>query len=264
MAVSRIKLIGADVEVSRFIVGFWRLGSWGVTSTELQFFVEELVDLGVTTMDHAFVYRSEALFGEVLKKSPALRNQIEIVTKFGIRPTGFGPLGATSTNHYDSSSDYLRTSVENSLRELNTDRIDILLVHRPDYLMDVDKMAVAFETLMAEGKVRSFGVSNFSASQFSLLQSRLSNPLVTNQVECSPLCLDALENGVLDQCQQLGVNPMFWSCLAGGELLTGEDERSKRVQSALNFVAEETGANSLEQVVYSWLLKHPSNALPII
>jgi predicted oxidoreductase len=264
MSLSRVTLADGSTSLSRIIAGFWRLNAWEMSDAELQAFVEALIAEGMTSMDHAFVYRSEAPFGSMLKQAPQLRDQMEIISKFGIRPTGFGPLGAETTNHYESTASYLVESVENSLRDLNTDRIDLMLVHRPDFLMDADELAGAFEKLIAEGKVLSFGVSNFTTAQFSLLQSRFSKPLVTNQVEYSPLCLDPLEDGVLDQCQELKVNPMFWSCLGGGRLMTGTDERSVRVRNALRIVAEEVGAESLEQVIFAWVLKHPSNPLPIV
>ncbi|MFT7559610.1 MAG: putative oxidoreductase [Flavobacteriales bacterium] len=264
MSVSRVKMTSDDLEVSRIVAGFWRLNEWAMTTPELQSFIAELLDLGLTTMDHAFVYKSESPFGAALKADPSLRNRMEIVSKFGICPTGFGALGANTTNHYNSSATYLKQSVDYTLQELNTDYVDVMLVHRPDYLMRVDELARAFEDIVSAGKVRFFGVSNFTASQFDLLKSSTSLPLVTNQIECSPLCLEPLDNGVLDQCQQYGVKPMFWSCLAGGKLVTGSDERSVRVRAALSLIAEELGAQTIEQVIFAWLLMHPSQPLAIV
>lgn len=139
-----------------------------------------------------------------------------------------------------------------------------MLVHRPDYLMQVDELAEAFQRLREQGKVKHFGVSNFSASQFSLLQNACDFPLVTNQIETSVLHLDPLDNGVLDQCQKTGVQPMFWSCLGGGTLWDENNERARRVRAALGSVANDHDTQSLEQVAYAWLLRLPCRGLPIL
>src|SRR5207344_1853701 len=133
--------------------------------------------------------------------------------------------------------------------------LDLLLVHRPDWLMDADEVAAAFETLRAAGKVRHFGVSNFTPSQFELLNSR--TPLATNQVELHPLQRQALDDGTLDQCQRLRVRPMIWSPLAGGGLFTRQDEAARRVQAALAAIAAARGT-SAASVAYAWLLRLPS------
>ncbi len=264
MQVSRVSMTVEELKVSRFIAGFWRQNAWGFSDTQLQAYIESLLELGVTTMDHAFVYRSESQFGRVLASAPQLREGMEIISKFGIRPAGFGELGAQETNYYDSSPEYLKRSVEATLSDLNTTYLDVLLVHRPDFLMNAEELAAAFKDLKAQGKVRFFGVSNFSSSQFELLQSACDFPLVTNQVEFSPLCMEPLGNGVLDQCQRHQANPMLWSCLGGGRLLLGKDARSVRIRNALGNVADQVGAESLDQVIYAWLLSLPCKALPIV
>ncbi len=242
---------------SQFTAGFWRLKNWGMTSQELLSFVEKNIELGITTMDHAMVYGSEAPFGEALAIKPELRQSIEIVSKCGIRPCGFGDLGAKHTNYFDSSRDYIIESTEASLKNLGTDYLDVLLIHRPDFLMDIDEMVSAFEHLKQQGKVRTFGVSNFTRAQFETLQSRWTDGLVTNQIEFSPLAMDALDNGVFEQCIQHRVQPMLWSCLAAGQILTPTDDRGFRVLTALNEVAQQIGADNVEQVVYAWVLKLP-------
>lgn len=264
MIASRVPMTVNDLEVSQFIAGFWRQNSWEYSDGELQAYIESLLELGVTTIDHAFVYRSESQFGRVLKQAPRLREGMEIISKFGIRPMGFGDMGAQNTNHYDSSPEYMRRSVEATLSDLRTDYLDVLLVHRPDYLMDTDALAAAFIKLKEQGKVRHFGVSNFTTYQFECLQAACDFPLVTNQIEFSPLCMGPLENGVLDQCQLYHVNPMLWSCLGGGRLMTGTDEQSVRIRDALGKVADSVGARSLDQVIYAWVLSLPCKPLPII
>lgn len=264
MTISRAPLCHQGLEVSQLVAGFWRLKHWGMSPNELLGFIHAIMDMGVTTMDHAMVYRSEAPFGEALALQPELRQKMEIVTKCGIRPAGFGPLGAANTSHYDSGSAAIIESVEASLRDLRTDYIDVLLLHRPDYLMDVHEAAEAFALLKSQGKVRYFGVSNFSTAQFDLLQSVWGDGLVTNQIELSPYNMQALESGVLEQCAGYGVRPMLWSCLAGGHLLNPIDAKGQRLLAALQQVRAETGAASVEQVVYAWVLALPSQPLPLL
>lgn len=264
MTISSAPLCHQALEVSQFIAGFWRLKHWGLSAKELLSFIDAIMDMGITTMDHAMVYRSEAPFGAALALKPGLRQQMEIVTKCGIRPAGFGPLGASHTSHYDSSAAAIIESTEASLQDLGTDYIDVLLLHRPDYLMDVHEVAEAFAQLKAQGKVRYFGVSNFSPAQFDALQNAWGDGLVTNQIELSPYHMQALESGVLEQCTSYGVRPMLWSCLAAGQLLTPEDAKGQRLLAALQRVKEETGADSVEQVVYAWVLALPCQPVPLL
>lgn len=250
--------------VSPLIAGLWRLRHWGMSRQDILAYIEQCLDLGVTTMDHAMVYRSQALFGEALALQPSLREKMQIITKCGIRPMGFGELGAQSTNHYDSSGEAIIASTEGSLRDLKTDYIDILLLHRPDYLMDVYEVAEAFAQLKAQGKVRYFGVSNFSVHQFQALQNAWPDGLVTNQVEFSPYHMQALESGVFEQCTAMAARPMLWSCLAGGKLLQPSDEKGDRVLRALEQVAEESAADNIEQVVYAWVRALPCRPVPLL
>ncbi|HEY6529117.1 MAG TPA: aldo/keto reductase [Cellvibrionaceae bacterium] len=262
--VSRTSMATNGPEVSRFIAGFWRLKHWGMNTQARLGFIEQCLDLGVTTMDHAMVYGSEGLFGEALAQRPQLRERMEIVTKCGIRPCGFGPLGAKDTNHYDASAAAITQSLDNSLAALRTDYVDLLLIHRPDYLLQVDEVATCFTALKAAGKVKYFGVSNFTPSQFASLQQACGGSLVTNQIELSPLQLAPLDNGLLDQCVQQSIKPMAWSCLAGGNLLKPDSERGERVLRALKRVAEELQVADVETVVYAWVLTLPSNPLPLL
>jgi len=255
-------------EVSRFVAGYWRLQHWGLTDQNLLRFIESHLELGISTVDHAMVYRSEQPFGRALALKPGLREQLEIVTKCGIRPQGFGELGAKAVNHYDNSKTAILESVDASLRNLGTDYIDMLLIHRPDYLMQVDEITEAFDTLKRAGKVRWFGVSNFSTAQFDTLQQALvkaiPDGLVTNQIEFSPLQIDALDNGLFEQASRYQFAPMLWSCLAGGSIFNGDDAKSIRIQEALRIVGSELGIEDLELVVYAWILRLPCRALPLL
>ncbi|MGK3127871.1 aldo/keto reductase family oxidoreductase [Pantoea sp. C8B4] len=249
-------------QFSPLIVGYWRLLEWGMTPQQLVAFIEHHLSLGITTVDHADIYGNygcEAAFGDALRLAPGLREKLQIVTKCGIA-TRAKP--EHKIGHYITEASHILHSAENSLRYFNTDYLDLLLIHRPDPLMDADEIAEAFMALHQSGKVRHFGVSNFTASQFTLLQSRLPFSLVTNQLEISPLEQSTLLDGTLDQCQQVRIRPMAWSCLGGGRLFN--DAQYQPLRDELERVKQEIGASSIEQVVYAWVMKLPSRPLPII
>lgn len=249
-------------QFSPLIVGYWRLLEWGMTPQQLVAFIEHHLSLGITTVDHADIYGNygcEAAFGDALRQAPGLREKLQIVTKCGIA-TRAKP--EHKIGHYITEASHILHSAENSLRYFNTDYLDLLLIHRPDPLMDADEIAEAFMALHQSGKVRHFGVSNFTASQFTLLQSRLPFSLVTNQLEISPLEQSTLLDGTLDQCQQVRIRPMAWSCLGGGRLFN--DAQYQPLRDELERVKQEIGASSIEQVVYAWVMKLPSRPLPII
>jgi len=266
MPVSRIQLCPDGPNFSRFVMGYWRLMGWGLSTQALVDFIEAGIELGITTVDHADIYggyRVEARFGEALTLAPALREQLEIVTKCGIalvepeRPQH-------RIKHYDTSAAHILASVDRSLRNLCTDYIDLLLIHRPDPLMNADQVAEAFVSLHAAGKVRHFGVSNFSPRQLELLQTRLPFPLATNQLELSPYNLAPFWDGTLDQCQQRCIAPMAWSCLGGGRLFKGQDTVSERLRPVLSELSAALGGPSQEQLLYAWVMTHPSRPLPLL
>lgn len=247
---------------SPLIAGYWRLMEWGMTPQQVVEFIEHHLALGITTVDHADIYgdyQCEAAFGAALRLAPGLREKLQIVTKCGIA-TRAKP--EHRIGHYITEASHILHSAENSLRHFNTDYLDLLLIHRPDPLMDADEIAEAFMALHQSGKVRHFGVSNFTASQFTLLQSRLPFSLVTNQLEISPLEQTSLLDGSLDQCQQNRIRPMAWSCLGGGRLFN--DPHYQPLRDELEQVKQEIGASNIEQVVYAWVMKLPSRPLPII
>ena len=254
--VERITLAPQGPQFSRFVMGYWRLMEWNMSARQRVDFMEAHLDLGVTTVDHADIYggyQCEAAFGEALRLAPHLRQKMEIVSKCGI---------ATTARAENAIGHYITASAEQSLKNLAIDALDLLLIHRPDPLMDADEVAEAFTALHQSGKVRHFGVSNFTPAQFSLLQSRLPFSLVTNQVEISPLHQPLLLDGTLDQLQQLCIRLMAWSCLGGGRLFSDADCQPLREE--LQQVAQELNADSIEQVVYAWVLRLPSRPLPII
>ncbi|MDZ7632193.1 MAG: aldo/keto reductase [Gemmatimonadaceae bacterium] len=248
--------------MSRIVAGVWRMGDWHWTPQERLRWIEECIAIGVTTFDHADIYGGytvEQLFGEALALKPELRHQMQLVSKCGIcLVTGNRP--GHRIKHYDTSAAHIIRSAEQTLTNLGTDSIELLLIHRPDALMDADAVAEAFTHLQLTGKVQHFGVSNFTPSQFDLLQCRV--PLVTNQIELHPLHLAPLHDGTLDQCQQRRIQPMIWSPLAGGRLFTGTDDSARRVRETLESIARRHGV-SASTVAFAWLLRHPSRPIPV-
>ncbi len=253
-------------ELSRLVQGYWRMLDWQRSTAEHLDFLKAHVDLGITTIDHADLYGDyevEARFGEVLALEPALREQLQLVTKCGIQLiTGRAP--ERRTKHYDTGPAHITASVERSLANLRTDRLDLVLLHRPDPLLDADAVADTLLRLREAGKVLHFGVSNFTPAQFDLLQSRLPFSLATNQVEINPLNPAVLFDGTLDDLQQRRVRPMAWSCLAGGRLFDDGDEAGRRCRDVLAEVGDALGGYGVDQVAFAWVLKLPSAPLPIL
>lgn len=248
--------------LSPIVAGTWRLHQWGLDTPGLVRWIEEALDLGITSFDHADIYGGytvEALFGQALAAAPGLRQRLQIVSKCGIRLAG-AARPQHSVKSYDSSPLHITQSVDNSLQALRTDHLDCLLLHRPDLLVQPDEVAHTFSSLRAAGKVLHFGVSNHSCQQLASLHRRF--PLATHQVEFSPLQMKALADGTLDQCTDLGLRPMLWSPLAGGRLFTGPGEQENRVRAALQTLAMQYGF-PLATMAYAWLLRHPSRPWPV-
>lgn len=262
MAEPLVELSPDGPRLSPIVAGAWRLADWGWSAAERLRWIEQCVELGVTSFDHADIYgdyRAQALFGEALALRPGLRERLQLVTKCGIRLVS-DARPQHRLKSYDTSREHIVASVERSLVELRTDRIDLLLIHRPDALMDPDELADTFRRLRAAGKVMHFGVSNHTPSQLALLHRR--HPLVTHQIELSPLQLAALGDGTLDQCIELGLRPMIWSPLAGGRLFTAADESARRVRAVLEELGAPRGVG-VATMAYAWILRHPSKPLPI-
>lgn len=249
-----------ELSFSRFALGFWRLMSWGMSDSDLLKFIERLVEIGITTMDHADIYggyQCEEKFGRALVLNPSLRLKMQLVTKCGIKLVN--EKRKENTFHcYDTSREYIISSAERALKNFNTDFIDVLLIHRLDYLMNADEVAEAFFKLKKEGKVLHFGVSNFNRAQVELLTSRLDFPLATNQIELNLFNLTHMDNGDLDYMQQIRMKPMIWSPLAGGRIFTEQSEQADRIRYVLGELKEETGAE-FDRIALAWLLKHPTD-----
>lgn len=251
---------------SRIVQGFWRADEWDMSKQARLSFIEGCLALGVTTFDHADIYgdyKCEALFGESLALKPSLREKMQLISKCGIKLQSEAR-PEHNMYQYDLSFDHIIASVENSLNQLGTEYLDLLLLHRPTPLMDPDVVGSAFEHLMIQGKVKHFGVSNFTSAQFDLLQSRIEVPLVVNQSEYSVLQTQSFENGEIDHLHQHAVTPMAWSSLAGGRLFSGQGDKEVRVRALLKSLSEKYEGAGVDQLALAWLLKHPSKICPVL
>ena len=256
--------ITPDLSFSRIVYGMWRLAEADDTSpAHVQAKVEACLAQGITTMDQADIYggyEAEEVFGAALKAAPALRDQIQIVTKCDI----VAPAGRYSdarVKYYDTSADHIRASVDHSLRLMNIDHIDMLLVHRPDPFMDHLETGAALDEAVASGKVGAVGVSNFKLHDWTLLQSAMKTRLATNQIELSVTAHDGFTNGDVAYLQERAKPIMAWSPLGGGSLVTGDGDAT--VRTALTKVAQANDVD-LGAVAVAWLLAHPAKIMPVM
>lgn len=255
-----------DLSLSRFVHGHWRIVDWEMTDRELMEMTEQSLELGITSYDTADIYGNyecESRFGKALRLKKSLRQEIEIITKCGIKMMS-DKYPERTVGHYDYSYEHIVSSAEQSLKNLGTDYIDLLLLHRPSPFFNPEEVAKAFRHLKDSGKVRHFGVSNFNIQQFKSLEAYLDLPLATNQVEISPYCLEHFDNGNMDFFQERKISPMAWSPLAGGNILHPSDDKGRRVCKEIREVRSELGIESKDKIVYAWLLKHPANILPVL
>ncbi len=254
--------LNKEVSLSRIVYGMWRLGDDENTSPEhVRAKIDASLDQGITSFDQADIYggyEAEEILGNALSGS-ALRNKMEIVTKCDI----IAPVGRYAdarVKYYDTSRAHIMASVDHSLRLMGIDHIDLLLIHRPDPLMDHHETGAALDEVIASGKVRSVGVSNFRPYDWELLQSAMKNQLVTNQIELSVLAHDSFVNGDVAFHQRIGTPLMAWSPLAGGALFSGNHPD---VMSVLSNVASQNNVDETA-VAIAWLLAHPSRILPVL
>jgi predicted oxidoreductase len=258
----RIATRAGGLELSRIVAGMWRMGEWGMSVGQRVALIEQCIAMGVTSFDHADIYGGygvEGLFGEALRAQPSLRGRIELVSKCGIKL--LSPKRPQHTiQHYDTSAAHIVASCEESLRQLHTDRLDLLLIHRPDPLMDFDDIAEAFSSLRKAGKVLHFGVSNFSRHQFEALNRRIE--LATNQVEFSPLHTAPMFDETFDGMQDLRVAPMAWSPLGGGRLFNSSETNAENLRLVIKEVADRMKV-PFASVVFAWIMQLPSRPIPL-
>ena len=277
-----------DLEVPRIAYGCMHLSrAWDtspITADErrnAQRLVETALAHGITLFDHADIYargKSEQVFGDVLRASPGLRAKMVLQSKCGIRFAD-DPPGAPQ--RYDFSHAHIVASVEGSLARLGVDHLDILLLHRPDPLVEPDEVARAFDALHASGKVRHFGVSNHTPGQIDLLRRHVRQPLVANQVEISLLHLPLIDEGVvanttghayasaagtLDYCRLHDIRVQAWSPLASGKLASTSEFSDPAVRDTATLLRQLADAKGVtpEAIQLAWLLRHPAGIQPIV
>ena len=264
MNMPRIEL-NPGLSLSRLAYGVWRLSEAADTSAQaVAGRIQACLDQGITTFDHADIYGGyscEALFGAALRAQPGLKTRMEIVTKCDImllsdqRPDN-------RVKHYDTSAAHVQASVERSLHNIGVDAIDLLLIHRPDPLMDHHALGACLDSLIQSGKVRAAGVSNFMPWDMDLLQSAMKNRLVSNQIEISLMQTRGFVDGQIAHAQRLGVPVMAWSPLGAGRLF-GQDAAALRLRPALQRLASAQGVDETA-VAIAWLLQHPARIIPVL
>lgn len=254
--------ISKDVEFSRIVYGMWRLADDADTSpAHVRAKIDACLAQEITTLDQADIYGgyvAEEVLGAALKASPGLRDGLEIVTKCDI-VAPVGKYADRRVKYYDTSATHIQASVEASLSYMGIEQIDVLLLHRPDPMMDAAETGAALDALIASGKIKAAGVSNFRPWDWDLLQANMTSKLVTNQIELSLAARDSYINGDLAHLQRHRINPMAWSPLGGGSLMTGADA----VGEKLDAVATAQGVDRAA-VAVAWLLAHPAQILPVM
>ena len=250
---------------SDLIVGAMRFGAWGgnFSLRELEKLVHACIDHNLLDFDHADIYGSyttEGLFGKLLTKDKNLRSKIRITTKCGIKIPG-NQRYDYNIKSYDSSYSHIMFSVEHSLQQLNTDYIDLLLIHRPDFLMDPQEIAKIIGDLKKSGKIIHFGVSNFTQNQLSLLSKYVE--IENHQIEFSLRNIHLMENGMIDYCHANGIKLSAWSPLGGGALFSANPGRKgENIQKALKQLSLKYNCGP-DQLAYAWIFKHPAKIIPI-
>src|SRR3569623_2657587 len=240
--------------------GLWRFGH--SSPKEGQALIEAAMAAGVSLYDTADIYGftgnggfgdAESLLGEVLKASPGLRDKMVLATKGGIPP----PVP------YDSSRDYLTKALDDSLRRMGLERVELYQIHRPDILAHPQEVARTLEDMVSSGKVAAIGVSNYTVAQTRALAALLTIPLARHQPEFSPQHLAPLEHGLFDLTKEKDIAVLAWSPLGGGRLGDPQDERGRRVAAAHAKVAAEFGV-SRAAATNAWVMAHPARAIPIV
>ncbi len=261
---NKIYLSDAGPKVSPAVYGFWRWDDVGANGVQdMERIINLCLELGINTFDHADYYggyQCEELFGNILKQRSFKREDIVLFSKCGVvLPHASRP--GVRIKYYDTSAAHILRSVERSLRQLNTDYIDIFLLDHLDPLSDLEETALALERLRTSGKIRNIGVANFSVFQHQLLASYLRVPIVTNHVELNILNTAALDNGQLDYIKQRYMRPLAAAPLADGRIEHGTDEQAVRVHFRLEEIGKKYEAN-VESVAVAWIIK--LGALPLI
>jgi predicted oxidoreductase len=249
----------SGIEISSIAWGMWRFA--GLEMSAARAAVDAALEAGITLFDTADIYgfgeqgfgKAEELLGRIFADAPELRTRMVLATKGGITP----PVP------YDSSAPYLAAAIDNSLKRLGVEQIDLWQIHRPDILTHPQEIARTVEDAVKTGKVRAFGVSNFTQAQISTLAQFSPVPIVSTQPELSPLRIDTIENGELDQAMAMNMAVLAWSPLGGGRIGEPQTEREQNVAAALSGVAAAHGV-SRAAAAYGWIMAHPARPIPIV
>ncbi len=260
----KVYLSDSGPKVSEAIYSFYRWdGEKSANSSELEKIVNLCLDLGINTFDHADYYGNyscEELFGELIKARRVKREDLVLFTKCGLRvPHPSQP--AIRTFHIDTSAPRIRESIDESLRRLNTDYIDIFLLDHLDAISNIEETALALEQSLKAGKIRAIGVANFSVFQHQLLSAQLQSTLVTHHLELNLLNTTALDNGQMDYIKQKYMRPLASAPVAAGRIAGGNDPAAIRLREKLKTYAAKYGKD-LESIAVAWLIK--LGALPLI
>ena len=247
---------------SKIIQGCMTWGAWGkqLTKNEMISTLHHCLDHGITTFDHADIYgdyTTEKDFGNAFADSGVSRESIQLISKCGIQYVG--ETRDNTVKHYQYDADYIIWSAEKSISDLQCDYLDLHLIHRPSALMHPDEIAKAVDVLTSEGKIKAFGVSNFTPSQTDLIASK--STVSANQIEFSLTAHEAIHNGSLDHMKLSNITPMCWSPL--GSVFKAEDEQNKRIHTLLDELSQTYNA-SKDQLLLAWILKHPAGIHPVI
>jgi predicted oxidoreductase len=250
----------AKTNLSPIIAGTMNWGIWdkNLTSKEMEYMIQVCLENNITTFDHADIYGSyttESDFGKALSASGIPREKMQLISKCGIQHTSGRE---NKVKHYDYSRDYIIWSVENSLKNLQTDYLDILLLHRPSPLMQADEIAEAVSKLQSDGKINDFGLSNFTASQTELIRQKI--PVSYNQVQFSATTTEPMTDGSFDYMQSHGIRPMSWNPL--GSVFREDTEQTRRLKKLLATLVEKYHLGS-DTILLSWILQHPAKVIPI-
>ena len=256
----KVSLCDSGPKVSEAIYGFWRWTDEGsVTTSNIEKTINLCLDLGINTFDHADVYGDQSIeehFGKIIHNKSFKREDIVLFSKCGIRTSDSGNL-----KYYDTSRNHIINSINGSLKRLQTDYLDIFLLHHSDFLTDPEETAGALAEIVTSGKAKHIGVTNFSVFQHQLLASYLRIPIVTNHIELNLMNTSAIEDGRIDYIKQCFSKPLAWAPLAGGKILNGKDEQAVRLRAKLEEIGRKYEAN-IEQTAVAWLMK--LGTLPII
>ena len=247
---------------SSLVIGTMTWGLWGnaLNTNEMINRIEGAIELGLNRFDHADIYgdyTTESEFGVALKQSNVARQNIELITKCGIQMTKGRP---NRVKHYQYDSQYIIESAERSLKNLGTDYLDLFLLHRPSPLIDTEEVGFAVATLLDQGKIKSFGLSNFLPHQVDSIMRFA--PVEANQVQCSITHTDAMYDGTLDQAKQLNVEPMAWSPL-GSLFKNVQDPSVARIREAAVDLLDKYDTD-LAGLALAFLAKHPSKISPVV